>query len=243
MSVPRRRFRRFVPGVTLLACLLPAANAWAHDPAGFYEFSYYASGNDDVPVYFDDDFPSGRAVDRVIDGAQQWTQLGRRMYFKVRTSPRVTSSADNAAVRCPTPEREGRRVGLVHWGGIDGPSGVVGATAVCFRNRESPQMAGFRVYFDRTENWYTGTGNSRVRNRRTGTVENRQDIWSIATHELGHATGWGPSHWRRSASYCDYSRSPEVFRTMCPFLDPGFERARTLAGADKHVFRSRYSAR
>lgn len=222
-----------------------AADASAHT-LNFYPW-YYPSGTDNIPLYFDDDFPTGRARDRVADGAQQWNDLGRRFYFRVSKTPSVSSSADTAPngleARCPTPQRDGRRVGLAHWGAIDGRGDTIAQVGLCWRNRTGGRhMESFRMYFDRTEQWYAGRGDSRVRNRRTGAVENRHDVWSVATHELGHATGW-LGHWRASGSFCSYSEHPGRMRTMCPFVAPGFERARTLAAADKHVFNSRYSAR
>jgi hypothetical protein len=230
--------------LALLACGTRGAEAHT---ASFYPW-WYAVGIDDVPVYFDSGFPGGRYRNRVVDGARQWTNVGRRMYFKVHRSPSIKSDADKPgdtaeAGYCPTPERDGRRVGMIHWSAIDGPGGTFGQTGMCWKGEPGTKsVKSFRIYLDRSEPWYSGTGDSQVRYHRSGRVENRLDLWSVATHELGHATGWY-GHWDGRAAFCSLASEPGTFRTMCPGYLPGYERQRTLSGADKHVFRSQYAAR
>lgn len=239
----------WVAGAAAVTALVLAGNAGtAEAHAGRFYPWWYPVELGDVPVYFDSGFPGGRYRKRVRDGARQWTNLGRRMYFKVHRSPSIKSDADSPgnsieAGFCPTPVRDGRRVGMMHWSPIDGRGGVEGQTGWCWKGGDvgSKALKSFRVYFDRAEAWYAGTGDSSVRNR-SGRVENRLDLWSVATHELGHATGWY-DHWNGSKAFCSYSSPPGSYRTMCPFTNPGYERQRTLTGADKHVFRSQYAAR
>jgi hypothetical protein len=225
----------------------PTSQSAAHT-GDFYPW-WYPIGIDDVPVYFDDDFPSGSARNRVIDGMKQWNRVGRRMYYLGHRSASISSNADEPKLNryqthCPTPDVGGRRVGMIHWGPIDGPGGFVGATGWCWKTGElgGRHIKSFRAYFDRTEDWYTGTGNSTTRNRLTGVYEDHLDMWSVATHELGHGTGW-LGHWNKSTPFCSYSTSASRTRTMCPKIKQGYERLRTLTGGDEHVFRSAYGSR
>jgi len=231
---------------------LAARPASAHD-FGFYDLAYWGQDLDHVPVYFDNEFPRGRPRSRVANAAREWNDVGRndvgrRVFFNVHRSPSITSGADTAPgglqAKCPTAERDGRNVSLVHWGQIDGPTGpTIGQTAFCWVNfPTSTRLRSFRLYFDRTEDWYMGTGDSAVKNKKTGEVRKRLDFWATATHEMGHATGW-IGHWNRKRAYCDYT-SGKPFRTMCGSAqEPGREVERTLTWADKHVFKSRYEAR
>jgi hypothetical protein len=247
MTTTRKLWPSLVAAAAVAVAMLVPSGAGAHT-MGFYKW-WYPTGLDDVPVYFDSGFPTGRYRDRVADGARQWNDVGRRMYYLVHRTPSIDSSADQPDLQhyqttCPTPQRDGRRVGMMHWAAIDGQGGILGITGWCWKKGDvgGKEIHSFRIHLDRAESWYSGSGDSSVRDRTTGRIENRMDLWSVVTHELGHATGW-LGHWKESGSYCSLSGPAADFRTMCPVYAPGLERQRTLSGADKHVFRSAYAAR
>lgn len=85
----------------------------------------------------------------------------------------------------------------------------------------------FSMSFDEQRPWYSGTGE---------TPAGSYDLWSMASHEAGHATGWG-GHLAEDGQYCPNDPSRH---TMCPTLYPGTERQRHLEVHDYHTFEGAY---
>lgn len=217
----------------------PTAYAW-----GPYDRHSWSLSDADVPVYYDDNFPMTAARKaRIAAGANAWNDLNRQMYFMVR--PRtVTSSVetrDGDYGNCPTPVAEGRRVSVLHWGGLDGfPGGTVGAVSWCRKPNDRSRLVSARLFFDKGEGWYFGTQNSTLRNRSTGEIDRRVDFWSVVTHEFGHMTGWY-GHFDRDSDRCRFLGQPAVrTQTMCPIGRRGYERWRTLGAYDKYEFMKQY---
>jgi hypothetical protein len=76
--------------------------------------------------------------------------------------------------------------------------------------------------------------------------DGRIDLWSVASHEFGHAAGWTGRHYGKDedperSSICN---SGNVNRqTMCSIIYTGSESVRTLGRHDRHTFRRVYAAR
>ena len=108
---PQKPFKRSAALATLLSTTLVLALAETSSAhvGPFYPW-WHPVGIDDVPVYFDSDFPVGRARSRVRSAAFAWNGVNRRMYFKMRRSPSLDTNADTPPLdryqkHCPTPSR------------------------------------------------------------------------------------------------------------------------------------------
>lgn len=98
------------------------------------------------------------------------------------------------------------------------------------------------MVFDRDEDWYTGTGdaNDGFLNLCIGGCQS--DLWSVATHEVGHMTGFvggpnGDGHFDQNDP--EGTCTGEV-HTMCPSYEGGSEHFRTLEVHDRHTFTAAY---
>jgi Matrixin len=89
-------------------------------------------------------------------------------------------------------------------------------------------LQGFTMIFDNQDNWYIGDGD---------VPDNKLDVQSIATHEVGHATGWG-GHFESGASCFQL---PE-HSTMCDGFPGirGTKHLRTLEEHDIHTLNDAY---
>ena len=113
---------------------------------------------------------------------------------------------------------------------VDGPSGFLGGTATCnIDTNEGRRADYFYMYIDSDESWYMGTQDA---------PKNDPDLWSMFTHEMGHATGWRP-HLDDNA-YTELCDNNSEQHTMCKHQLPGTERKRTLAPHDKDTYRNAY---
>lgn len=153
--------------------------------------------------------------DRLVSGMNDWNALGQTLQFRLRT----TRYADFSHTSCPdTYAKNG-----AHFRTLDGSGGTLAETFIC--NVGGTEMYSAQVVFDPTEIWNTGTGDI---------PSTHIDFWSVATHELGHATGW-LGHFE--SSLCGAGPSQE---TMCPLYDVGSETMRTPHTHDVHTFGARY---
>jgi hypothetical protein len=88
---------------------------------------------------------------------------------------------------CPDdPDKSG-----VHWKAIDGPGATIGQTRFCEYASDPTSIKTFQIKFDKDESWYLGTGTP---------ASSALDLWSVAAHEFGHATGPRPSSWCNSTA-------------------------------------------
>ena len=111
-------------------------------------------------------------------------------------------------------------------GGLGSPGGVLGVTVVCYQSSSST-ITSANVAFDSSENWYAGTGSP---------SSNQMDLLSVATHELGHATGFA-NHFDNNESICANNSD---MQTMCPSYTVGTTWARSLEKHDKHTMKGAY---
>lgn len=75
--------------------------------------------------------------------------------------------------------------------------------------------------------WYSDSG--------TNIGSNESDFWSVATHEMGHATGWGDQHFSGS-TLCPQTGDRDV---MCAALVEGTTERR-LDPHDEDTFADAY---
>jgi hypothetical protein len=194
--------------------------ASAHDRSVFYD-RWWHTGERDVDWHFDLNFP---ATDnwriRVKDGASEWNALNESMSFDF-----VSGDISNVDFYdCPSTLHRDvifrEQIG-------DGSGGILAQTRSCAFNGDNTRIKTFNVRFDKAEDWYTGTG----------TPSTPTDLWGAATHEFGHATGFGLGQAATHFSSADCDSSPK--QTMCPGVPSGYVLL-SLEFHDKHTFRDRY---
>lgn len=167
------------------------------------------------------DAPAGAFRSRVRDGVAQWDQLNQTFTFGSEQGDVGWWLASL------TPCNSWASRNAIGFHNVDGAGLARAVTTRCL-NQTGPhtaEMKKFAVEFDSSENWYMGTGDA------TGT---QVDAWSIASHELGHAAGWGP-HLPSSESICADNSGQN---TMCPTYVTATQRMRTLELHHIHTFQS-----
>jgi Matrixin len=207
----RQRFVFLVPALAILL-LIPTA-ASGHAASQFYDFLWVSDLS--VRWKFVSDFPSGNFRERVKDGAQKWNDLDEPMSFK-----KIDDLWDPYPPADCSPNEQYQKDG-VHWGDI-----TDGALAKTFRCRTSSELWTFNIKFDSDRPWYTGTGDP---------PGDKFDMWGVAVHEFGHATGW-KGHFEDSSQYC----TDVPYHTMCPSLPSGAQWMRSLESHDTHTFGGAY---
>jgi hypothetical protein len=164
-------------------------------------------------------FPSGYAT-QINNGYSQWNNAentGRAVDFSNSGATSVTGNADSPC---------SATYNGIYWRNLDYlGTGVLGFTPHC--ENSSGVVTRFSMSLDSNAPWYVGTGDA---------PSGRVDLWSVTTHEFGHATGW-VGHFSEGDAVCpdDSTRA-----TMCPGIYPGTERQRTVSTHDVHTFVGAY---
>lgn len=216
-----RRARSFVLGLLLPVLLLSPQFAQAHSASTFYSGGggVWASG---IWVnWYSKGFPSSSYVDRLKNGSAQWNAASGSSSAEPDFSY-VGGTSTGPSSPCSA------SLNGAYWYNLDPLVGeyVLGYTPFC--KNTSGRVYRFTMYIDSTQSWYTGTGDS------VGTFT--ADLWSVASHEFGHATGWY-GHYSTSETICENNGSQA---TMCRTIHLGTVRMRTLADHDIHTFNAAY---
>jgi repeat uncharacterized protein DUF346/matrixin len=200
--------------------------AEAHEPIRYYEGGNGGKWqrNTSVNYSFGNTYPGGEWRDRVRDGRQQWNNVGTPLQFVEQ--PDITPYAWQFCLST-RPYQENEVVLDV----IDGPGNNVGITAEC-TDATNNEMLTFAIVFDSRDTWYTGNG---------APAGDQFDLFSVASHEFGHASGWG-------FHYDDAQTDPAEpgcvengnKYTMCRTTAPGTNYKRSLEGNDTHTLRYAY---
>lgn len=208
---------------------LGAVPASGHSPAKWYAARWKAPV---VSWRFDDDFPRGGGIRRaVVNGSLQWNRAGASFRFRHRGSEQEAGSVDP----CKLP----RSRNFVDWKSIDGPGGKLAETIVCsFGDGTGPnQIHSFHMVFDSAEPWHTDPSSL--------PLPFAVDLWAVAAHEFGHATGRisggprGDGHFAERSRLCPDIADPGR-HTMCPSYDIMGVWMRTLEPHDIDAFKRAY---
>lgn len=174
-GVREMRYRRIAITSAVLAGLLasqPLAatdntdRKWDKQQYGIYDYS--------PCYYYESDFPTGDARNRVSDARANWNNAGRELYFRYATGCAKAIYVKWDHLQWPFND-DYAFVENDHWGDIS-------SSRVNFN--ASPDKSGGGTY-----SWYWGTGT---------VPRDRIDGWSVALHEFGHVVALG--HTKQSTS-------------------------------------------
>lgn len=216
-----RNARTFLIGFILSFALSIPLTAQAHSPSTFYtgaggRWPSYSN------VYFlvRSGFPSSSYTTAINNGFNQWNEAEPAAIGPDFFNNGSTTVTGNADAPCSATYNG------IYWRDLDylGP-GVLGYTPHC--ENLSGTVTRFSMSIDADRAWYAGTGTP---------SSSQYDLFSVVSHEGGHATGWA-GHFSTTESICDDNASQA---TMCPTVSPGTVRLRTLSTHDIHTFASAY---
>jgi hypothetical protein len=227
----------YVMGATLPMTVAASAHDWTNWINQRWETATVGTINQDRhPQWnFVKDFPSGdggRSV--VINGAHEWNNLNKTLTFDYDDAhgDYDTLNFDNCS--------DNYQADKVGWGVIGASGWVIteaaAQTATCNISGYSA-LYDFKIKFNQDAPWYKGTST---------VPTSAVDMWSVAAHEFGHATGRdtgnvangdGNGHFTEGSSYCP---KDSTRHTMCPATVMGTTWSRSLAPHDVDVFTGAY---
>ncbi len=229
---PGQALRRDLIIGSVIGCLAVAGFARAHNPTEIYH-TLWRAGNRDQRYEFARNFPVGALRARVEDAARGWNHLGPTLHFerggtmRGRTIFQDCSSAG-----------KGHAANTIYWEQIDGQTAFSASTwaqtTYCL-SRSGRAIRSIAIRFDKQEKWYKGR-------HKPGS---RLDMWSAATHEWGHASGFGlvgsPDHFAEVDGTCpSIARDSPDRETMCPSSRYGTVYERSPGLHDRHTFAAAY---
>ncbi len=241
--------------IAALIGIVASSLLWTTVPAKAHTWSSWmtarwATTDPTIEWRFMTSFPTGTgARGRVIDGSQEWNNLGQSVKF----SYQLGSSDYDPSVWGLECNEKSYQQNAVHWAYIDGATGATVASAfVCSYydalggSNSTSTLHSFGMRFDKDQKWYTGTGDG------TAIKLGEMDLWGTAAHEFGHVTGRpGPNsnyftpptggdssgHFKDSSGYC---ANDSTHHTMCAWERDDTVRSRTLETHDKDIFNGAY---
>jgi hypothetical protein len=233
-----------------------SAIAEAHKAGWAYPDGTYPDARDRVEFRFHTSVPKGRWRARISNGAQEWNRYDRRLVFAPPASGEPSATTE-PKFACPALS-DTPRPSIV----FRSAQAAFAANFTCMKKSDGRPFY-FRMFFDPTFKWWTDPNNNRK------IPFDRYDVQSAATHEFGHATGWGP-HYDDNPddpegpkvfkSYCRIyrdqtnpndrvngtRRQDNIFtgqQTMCSRMASGGVHLRTLGSHDRGTFRNAYGPR
>lgn len=231
MKITMTRTRKWLLVLTAVAVASMAVpQALAHTTTTYYPAYWQVDLRPDLR--FTTSWPTGAHRDRVNDAVAQWNGRGQPMAFD-----RGTDRSNVNINVCPTANEI-----PMTWTDIPDSEGALAYFMGCSYTSNPSRLASGNVVFDSSRKWYTGTGDAGDGFLNLfSSLGGEYDLWSVLTHELGHATGFaGPfeeGHFDSNESICDDN---DAQHTMCPGLKAGTERKRSTEPHEEHTFDARY---
>ena len=170
--------------LALVASGIASQAALAHNPRSIYHdpsLRWPAEG-DQLPFMFNSTVPKGRWRTRITAGALQWNRLQRRVQFIPGDPDKSHTGAPT--FKCPTKKKAPSIIYRTAFSGKR--ERYIGLNLLC-RNTEGTPLYFRQLYNADTAWWTDPNSNGRI-------PSDRYDLWAAASHEMGHATGWGPHY-------------------------------------------------
>jgi hypothetical protein len=223
MMHTRRTIDRILIVMAFLVMTMTPATAHS---AAYYYYGTWNAGTGLLPITVP--WQSGNITFNptwIQQGPQQWNNLGQSMQFRYDGERNVNSTGSS----CPTAPLDNWVFQRV----LDGVAGTLAITWTCWRTTPlgARQLHSFTIEYDGSESWYSGNGDA---------PPTYVDVWSVASHEFGHATGWVPYHLDENGTNPELCLDDSTEHTMCSFYTPGTERMRTLEAHDVDTFSTAY---
>jgi hypothetical protein len=205
---------------SIAAVVVVAPPASAHSASVLFHGTWTTSTRGAVALYAESNL-AGAARSRALDGAKTWDNLGESLDFVFKGTKNLSRNPCDRAVRGQN---------LVGMRPLDGRGKDLAMTTIC---RSGTTIVRFVTVFDSAEDWYTGTS--------TNVPKGRPDLWSVASHEFGHAAGWA-EHFDDpgiglGAGLCGNFSGQH---TMCATHYSGTARQRSPGPHDVDTFRQLY---
>lgn len=210
--------------VAVVALLLVglAPQAAAHDPAIYYGTVRWPSGVFE-PYFIATGVPTQtRVTTAITNGAAQWNNVNEPMRFSYQ------GRSTQSIIVFPNCPANGHSYVFQR--------DISGDLANAYTCNQSGNLNSFIMTFDINPGglvWHSDT---------TAPPQGSYDRWSTASHEFGHATGFGASngsqpHWPPDSTRC-VENSTKL--TMCPTVAPATSMMRDLGDHDIHTFQDAY---
>jgi hypothetical protein len=213
-----------------LSALTPHAGA-SHDWNRFYNIlecdwadpdmtcGRWPSSNRGAVTIYNETNISGAFLTRVLDGAKTWDNQGQSLNFT-----RIGAVTSMTHDECASTHYNKN---IVYQSPIDGVGDTAAYVRACISGSLNGTVLRYVMKFDSQEPWYTGSDPN---------VPNTQvDVQSVATHEFGHAGGWGP-HFDDAAPNTGICQLTSTQETMCVTEQVGTSKGRTLEPHERAVF-------
>lgn len=223
----RRRSLALI-GIALLVLVSTALVASAH--TGLYKGRFLP--NDDLLARVDVWVEAATICNscpttaRLRNAMTAWNDVGTTLWFNWK-------GATSSIPRSCTNRLRNRN--LVYRAGIDKADGWLATLTVCYEDDQTA-IHSWALRVDSAESWYTATGTP---------SPDQHDWWSVATHELGHGTGW-KTHLTDVGDVVVTNTETDVgkvggtklcpLHTMCGTNEKGETYKRTLETHDKDTF-------
>lgn len=214
-----------VPGLLWTIALLTLAFAHvplatAHSAAVYVPIEWPDGAPTNVTWFFTEEVTNQNRRDDIRFGFNQWDFAGGADFkYTSGTPDQENYNADTRWDCDPLPGNS------IHWEPLDLGSGILGAAVVC--PDANQEIQSFQVAFESSYNWNLTGGDP---------GDNEYDLRSVATHEAGHAGGFGHFY---GSFLCPGDNTDH---TMCGTgLSKGTKYKRSLEEHDRDTFANAYT--